>query len=164
MSIEVTEVIGSIKRIDLEGGFYGIETLDGQQFFPLNVQYICEKHVGSNIRMEGYVKDVATIYMWGTPFYVMNILSITTNGITTQGGAYKVVDVHTTDEEIFTLSDKTVLLNNENKHLTTMEIKQIDEQIMLDKKALQKDIKMYYRYTSELKGLDDSEYWGSLKS
>lgn len=66
-------VTGTIKYIDLEGGFYGIIADSGERYFPLNLdqQY---KVDGQKVRVEGKVrKNVMTTTMWGTPLEILRI-------------------------------------------------------------------------------------------
>jgi hypothetical protein len=57
---------GTVKFIDLEGGFYGIIGDDGSKYDPINLG-LQFKEDGLRIRFEANVrKDVAGIHMWGT--------------------------------------------------------------------------------------------------
>ena len=59
-------VTGTIRYIDLEGGFYGIETDDGQKLDPVNLPEELQK---DGLRIEARVeelRDRVSIRMWGT--------------------------------------------------------------------------------------------------
>jgi hypothetical protein len=59
-------VTGTIRHIDLEGGFYGIETDDGRRLDPVNLP---EEFQKDGLRIEARVqelKDRVSIRMWGT--------------------------------------------------------------------------------------------------
>jgi hypothetical protein len=61
------QIIGKVKYIALEGGFYGIIAEDGQQYYPVNMpqQY---KADGTSVRcIVTILKDAATLAMWGVP-------------------------------------------------------------------------------------------------
>ncbi|MDD1715758.1 MAG: META domain-containing protein [Methanolinea sp.] len=66
-------VNGTVRYIDLEGGFYGIVADDGSHYLPMNLP---EEFRVDNLRVTitaRQMEDVNTIYMWGT---VVRILSI----------------------------------------------------------------------------------------
>lgn len=70
---DVFEEQGTVQYIDLEGGFYGIITEDGQRYNPLDLP---EEYQVDSLRVAFTVRkveDVATIQMWGTPVRVINI-------------------------------------------------------------------------------------------
>ena len=59
-------VTGTIRYIDLEGGFYGIETDDGRRLDPVNLP---EEFQQDGLRIEARVeelRDRVSIRMWGT--------------------------------------------------------------------------------------------------
>ena len=65
--------IAEVRWISLEGGFYGLVAEDGRKFLPLNLPEGCGKD-GLKIKVRGNIRrDVATIYMWGTPLEIMEI-------------------------------------------------------------------------------------------
>lgn len=67
---------GTIIYNDLEGGFYGLNTDDGQQYLPLDLPDAYKKD-GMRVRMTGVPDpDVMTIQMWGTPFKITSITAI----------------------------------------------------------------------------------------
>lgn len=63
---------GTIKLIELEGGFYGIVTDDGQKILPMNLnpEYLQD---GAEIEFSGHYKNVMTIQQWGKPFTITEI-------------------------------------------------------------------------------------------
>jgi hypothetical protein len=65
--------IAKVRWISLEGGFYGLVAEDGRKFLPLNLADDFRKD-GLKIKVRGIMKkDVATIYMWGTPLEIVEI-------------------------------------------------------------------------------------------
>ncbi|TRX53090.1 hypothetical protein [Thalassomonas sp. M1454] len=63
---------GTLKFYNLEGGFFGLTTEDGQQFLPLNLPNEYKKN-GAVIKVFGHIdNDVMTIQMWGRPFKVIS--------------------------------------------------------------------------------------------
>jgi heat shock protein HslJ len=67
---------GTVKYIELEGGFFGIITPDGRNYLPLNLPR--EFQVDNMpVTFTGHEKtDVATIFMWGTPLELDSIDSL----------------------------------------------------------------------------------------
>ncbi len=63
---------GTIKLIELEGGFYGIITDKGQKILPMNLnpEYMQD---GAEIEFSGHYKNVMTIQQWGKPFTVTEV-------------------------------------------------------------------------------------------
>ncbi len=60
------EVTGTIRYIDLEGGFYGIETDDGARLDPVNLPADFQK---DGLRVRATVerlRDRISVHMWGT--------------------------------------------------------------------------------------------------
>lgn len=66
-------VQGTIHYFDLEGGFYGIITKNGQKLLPLNLAKEYQQ-AGAVIEVEGeLVQDMMTIQQWGTPFKIYHL-------------------------------------------------------------------------------------------
>jgi hypothetical protein len=63
---------GTIRWIDLEGGFYGIETDDGEQYLPLNLGETYRSD-GMRIRFQAYPVDEMSLTMWGIPVTLVSI-------------------------------------------------------------------------------------------
>ncbi|MCX8094738.1 MAG: hypothetical protein N3D74_00905 [Caldisericia bacterium] len=64
---------GTIKYIDLEGGFYGIVGDNGKNYLPINLSQEFKIN-GLRVKFEGKIRnDVMTIYMWGTPIEIIKI-------------------------------------------------------------------------------------------
>ncbi|MEW6984369.1 hypothetical protein AAD001_17075 [Colwelliaceae bacterium 6471] len=64
---------GTIRYLNLEGGFYGIITEDGSKLLPMNLksEYRLD---GAVVKVKGQLqKDVLTIQQWGTPFKITEI-------------------------------------------------------------------------------------------
>ena len=67
---------GIVKKIDLEGGFYGIESDNNKNYFPLNLDdnYKCD---GLRVKFVGQlVKEYTSIYQWGVPIKILEIEEI----------------------------------------------------------------------------------------
>ena len=65
------EVMGTVKHIELEGGFWGIVTDKGESYDPMNLP---ESLKQDGLRVHFWLKprkDVATTRMWGTPAAVV---------------------------------------------------------------------------------------------
>lgn len=64
---------GTIKFIDLEGGFYGIIGDDGKNYLPINLSKEF-KIDDARVKFEGKIRnDIFTIYMWGEPIEIIKI-------------------------------------------------------------------------------------------
>jgi len=73
MRVKMITLQGTIRYFDLEGGFYGIVTENGQKIFPVN---LTEKYRlnGAQVKVEGeLIPNVMTIQQWGTPFKIHQI-------------------------------------------------------------------------------------------
>jgi hypothetical protein len=70
---EEISFVAEVILIPLEGGFYGLLAEDGRRFLPLNLPEGFRRE-GLKVRVRGEMKkNVATIYMWGTPFEIHEI-------------------------------------------------------------------------------------------
>lgn len=70
---ETLTILGFIKYIELEGGFFGIMTEDGTKFFP---EYIEQdfKQDGLGVRVLAKPQEqILGIQMWGTPIEILKI-------------------------------------------------------------------------------------------
>jgi hypothetical protein len=64
---------GTIKYIDMEGGFYGIITNDGKKYDPINLP-IAYKIDGLKVQIDGKErKELGSSHMWGTPYEITEI-------------------------------------------------------------------------------------------
>ncbi len=64
---------GTVKFINLEGGFYGIVGDDGKNYLPINLSKEF-KIDGVRVKFEGKIRnDILTIYMWGEPIEITKI-------------------------------------------------------------------------------------------
>ena len=71
--MDTMEGTGTIRYIDLEGGFYGIETDAGEKLDPVNLRTEFEQdglRVRFRVRM---VKEVMTIHQWGSPVEILEM-------------------------------------------------------------------------------------------
>lgn len=67
---------GKVIWLDLEGGFWGIETAQGKQLLPMSLPEQFKKD-GLQVRGQFLVlKDVMTIQMWGTPVELSHIEAV----------------------------------------------------------------------------------------
>lgn len=71
--VQGTQVTGTIRHIDLEGGFYGIETDDGAKLDPVNLPPEFQ-HDGLRIRATvEELKDRISFHMWGRQVRILSI-------------------------------------------------------------------------------------------
>jgi hypothetical protein len=64
---------GTVKYIDLEGGFYGIVGDDNKQYEPMNLEQTYQKD-GLRVRFQAKIRqEMASIYMWGTIIEITRI-------------------------------------------------------------------------------------------
>lgn len=56
---------GTVKYVNIEGGFWGIVSDDGKHYEPLNLAEEF-KHEGLHVQNEAVVKDRVGTHMWGT--------------------------------------------------------------------------------------------------
>lgn len=64
-------VTGTVRHIEIEGGFYGIVTDDGTNLDPVNLP---EEFQKDGVRLEARVvplRDRISIHMWGTPVRII---------------------------------------------------------------------------------------------
>ncbi len=78
---DIVSATGTVRFIDLEGGFYGIICDDGKKYDPMNLDQQFRAD-GLRIRFEANIrKDVASFHMWGTIVEITNIEKLeTTSG------------------------------------------------------------------------------------
>ena len=70
---ETITILGFIKYVELEGGFFGIMTEDGNKYFP---EYLEQdfKQDGLGVRVQAKPQEqILGIQMWGTPIEVIKI-------------------------------------------------------------------------------------------
>jgi inhibitor of cysteine peptidase len=62
---EAVSGTGTVKFVDLEGGFYGIMGDNDQQYEPINLEQTYQED-GLRIRFQAKIRqDMASIHMWG---------------------------------------------------------------------------------------------------
>ncbi len=69
-------ITATVKYIELEGGFYGIETDDGDSYLPLNLS---EEYEEDGLRIVFKMKsrpDVMTTRMWGKTIEILEIAKL----------------------------------------------------------------------------------------
>jgi hypothetical protein len=73
---QLIDEVGTVVYNDLEGGFWGVITDAGVQFEPMVLQDEFKKN-GLKIRFSGVaIKDAGSIYMWGTPIEIRQIVRV----------------------------------------------------------------------------------------
>jgi len=63
---------GTIHFYNLEGGFYGIVTNEGQKLLPMNLDKSFHQP-GAVVKVSGEYVDIMTIQQWGAPFKIKHI-------------------------------------------------------------------------------------------
>lgn len=73
---EVIEGTGTVRYIQLEGGFWGIISEDGEKYYPLNLpEKFKQDELGIKFKIK--VKEgIATTAMWGKPVEVLHMEKI----------------------------------------------------------------------------------------
>jgi hypothetical protein len=70
---DIVTITGTVRFIELEGGFFGIVSDTGKHYLPLNLGRDFRAH-GLRVRIEGRLrKDIVTTSMWGTPLEIHGI-------------------------------------------------------------------------------------------
>ncbi|MDF2179383.1 hypothetical protein P2G88_14100 [Aliiglaciecola sp. CAU 1673] len=70
---QVIRIVGEVRYLDLEGGFFAIYDKRGKAYYPLNLAKEFKRH-GLIVEIEGRLEpDVMTIQQHGTPVRVLNI-------------------------------------------------------------------------------------------
>jgi hypothetical protein len=67
---------GTVRIIPLEGGFFGIVSDDGHNYYPIN---LADEYKVQGLRVRYVAKlrgDVITIHQWGTPIEIIEIEAI----------------------------------------------------------------------------------------
>jgi hypothetical protein len=67
---DMVQLSGTVRYVDLEGGFYGIIGSDGKNYEPANLRSEFQQDGKSVIFSADILEDTASIYMWGTPVKV----------------------------------------------------------------------------------------------
>lgn len=70
---EPITVLGFIKYVELEGGFFGIMTEDGSKYFP---EYLEQEFKVDGLKVRLLAKpqeQILGIQMWGTPIEILKI-------------------------------------------------------------------------------------------
>ncbi len=66
---------GTVRFVNLEGGFYSLETPDGRKFDPINLPPAYQ-HDGLSVHFTGKVRhDMVSIHMYGEIFEVIGVSS-----------------------------------------------------------------------------------------
>lgn len=73
---EKVNLIGEVRFINLEGGFYGIIGSDGKNYYPVNLSNEF-KIDGIKVKFEGRIrKDLITTTVWGETLEIIKINKI----------------------------------------------------------------------------------------
>ena len=76
---------GTVRFIDLEGGFFGIITASGDHILPENLPSDCQVD-GLQVTFTGMTRGpAANVRMWGTPVYLLRINALESAGISGTG-------------------------------------------------------------------------------
>jgi inhibitor of cysteine peptidase len=73
---EAVSGTGTVKYIDLEGGFYGIVGDDNKHYDPMNLDQTYQQD-GLRVRFQARIRqDISSIHMWGTIIEITKIEKI----------------------------------------------------------------------------------------
>jgi len=73
---EVIDIKGKVVFVQLEGGFWGIVSEDGQRYDPHSLAPMFQKK-GILVRVKARISDrVVQIHMWGRPIEILKIQEI----------------------------------------------------------------------------------------
>jgi hypothetical protein len=68
---ETIDTVGTVTYVDLEGGFFGIISVDGYQYFPINLDESLQED-GLEIEFLANIdEDYVDVYMWGLPIEIV---------------------------------------------------------------------------------------------
>ncbi|MFT4606290.1 MAG: hypothetical protein ACI9W4_003040 [Rhodothermales bacterium] len=63
---------GTVRKVDLEGGFFGIVTDAGLDLFPLNLA-VDHRKDGTRLRFSHEAAAVFTLHQWGSPVTLSDV-------------------------------------------------------------------------------------------
>ncbi|MGI9175697.1 MAG: hypothetical protein ACR2GR_10310 [Rhodothermales bacterium] len=69
---DIVSGVGTIRYVDLEGGFYGLVANDSTRYTPTNLDAEFQED-GLEVRFRGELQDVMTMQMWGKPLEILDI-------------------------------------------------------------------------------------------
>lgn len=70
------EIVGTVRWVELEGGFFGIVADDNTRYEPLNLPEAYQQD-GLRVRLSARIRnDYASIFMWGTIIEILDIQSL----------------------------------------------------------------------------------------
>ena len=67
------KITGQVVFIELSGGFWGIRSQEGAEYFPVNGLPDRFKKEGLAIEVEALPSSLFSIYMWGIPVEISHI-------------------------------------------------------------------------------------------
>ncbi len=70
-----TSTLGTVRKVDLEGGFFGIVTDGGQDLYPVNLAEEFRRD-GTRIRFSHQAAPVFTLHQWGSPVTLSDVQSV----------------------------------------------------------------------------------------
>ena len=74
---DIVSDVGTVRYVDLEGGFYGIVTERGERYLPMNLDEEFQKD-GLDLRFRARVAEgVMTTQMWGQPVEIIEAMEVT---------------------------------------------------------------------------------------
>ncbi len=65
----------TVRRVDLEGGFFGLVTDDGQHLYPINLPDEFRAD-GTRVRFSHEPAAVFTIHQWGSPVTLSDVRAV----------------------------------------------------------------------------------------
>lgn len=68
-------ITGTIVYNNFEGGFYGIEADNGNQYLPVNLPEQL-KYPGRKVKLEIVPADVVSMLMWGEPVRIISFSTL----------------------------------------------------------------------------------------
>ncbi len=73
---DIVDAVGTVRYVDLEGGFYGIVVSDTARYNPMNLGEAYRED-GLAVRFRGVLRrDVMTTQQWGRPLEILDITSV----------------------------------------------------------------------------------------
>ena len=72
----ILSIAGTVKRVEIEGGFWGIESSSGEKFVPLDPLESAFCTNGLSIQAEVELVTVFSVTMWGKHVLVHSIRAV----------------------------------------------------------------------------------------
>jgi hypothetical protein len=68
----IVHLIAEVRWIELEGGFYGLVSSEGERYLPLELPEAFRRD-GLKVEVRGRVEKVVSFRMWGTALRILEI-------------------------------------------------------------------------------------------